>query len=329
MKNKMTIAYAPDDKYLDQTIVSMTGAAINNPYISFVILYSNLNTESLLKLEKFKVKTKCTIRMVKVDPSEFDKFPMSGWVTKEAWFRVKLPDFCPDLDRILYLDCDTLVCRDLTELWETNLEGNFLGAVEDVWDVQKHIKRLGLRQPHYFNSGVLLFNCKYCRENKFFDLVKSYALSTERKIEFCDQDILNVVTDEKKVLLNPKYNYLNTWWRNFYYEYDGQAEEDYLNASKTPVIIHYTGIKPCLKGCGHPYRRASGIPGSDGIRPQKYGGFSGGGKGLYAVSDQCTGRYVPGAGNETAACETSRGTVQYGSKRLRTFPCHLRSDQRV
>lgn len=254
MKNKMTIAYAPDDKYLDQTIVSMTGAAINNPYISFVILYSNLNTESLLKLEKFKVKTKCTIRMVKVDPSEFDKFPMSGWVTKEAWFRVKLPDFCPDLDRILYLDCDTLVCGDLTELWETNLEGNFLGAVEDVWDVQKHLKRLGLRQPHYFNSGVLLFNCKYCRENKFFDLVKSYALSTERKIEFCDQDILNVVTDEKKVLLNPKYNYLNTWWRNFYYEYDGQAEEDYLNASKTPVIIHYTGIKPCLKGCGHPLK---------------------------------------------------------------------------
>ena len=254
MKNKITISYAPDDRYLDQTIVSMTGAVINNPHTEFVILYSNLNAESLFKLEKFKTETLSSIRMVKIDPSEFDGFPMSGWVTKEAWFRVKLPDLCPDLDRILYLDCDTVVNGDLSELWETNLEGCFLGAVEDVWDVPKHIKRLGLVQPAYFNSGVILFNCKYCRENKFYELVKNYATSTEKKIKFCDQDVLNVVTDGKKVLLNPKYNYLNTWWRNFYYEYEGKTEKEYLKAADNPVIIHYTGIKPCFKGCAHPLK---------------------------------------------------------------------------
>lgn len=254
MKNKITICYAPDDKYMNQTIVSMTGAAANNPHICFVILYSELNDESLFKLEKFKTETLCTIRMIKVDPSEFDNFPMSKWVTKEAWFRVKLPDVCPDLDRILYLDCDTLVAGDLNELWETDLEGKFLGAVEDVWDVQKHIQRLDLKQPTYFNSGVILFNCKYCRENNFFELIKTYATSTDKKIEFCDQDVLNVVTDGQKVLLNPKYNYLNTWWRNFYCEYEGETEKEYLQAAKNPVIIHYTGLKPCFKGCAHPLK---------------------------------------------------------------------------
>lgn len=254
MKNKITIAYAPDDKYLNQTIVSMTGAVANNPHIDFVILYNSLSDENLFKLENFQSKTQSRIRMVKIDPSEFDGFPMSGWVTKEAWFRVKLPDLCPDLDRILYLDCDTLVCGDLSELWQTNLDGNFLGAVEDVWDVQKHVKRLSLTQNTYFNSGMILFNCDYCRENNFFELIKSYALSTEQEIKFCDQDVLNVVTDGKKAILHPKFNYLNTWWRNFYYEYIGKTEEEYIEAGKNPVIIHYTGLKPCFKGCMHPLK---------------------------------------------------------------------------
>ena len=57
------------------------------------------------------------------------------------------------------------------------------------------------------------------------------------------------------------------------------------------------------KAAGIRYRSTSGDSGSDGIRPQKYGGFPGGGKGVHTVSDQCSGRYVPGTGNEAAARE--------------------------
>lgn len=252
MTDKITIAYAPDDKYLNQTLVSMESAVLNNDDIQFVILYSNLSDENILKLINFEKKNSCVVRLVKVDKEEFENFPMSDWVTVEAWFRVKLPDLCADLDRVLYLDCDTLVCGNLNELWQINLDNKFLAAVQDVWDVKKHIRRLDLKQATYFNSGMILFNCKFCRENNFFDLIKSCAFSDNLKIKFCDQDVLNAVSDGKKVIVSPKYNYMNTWWRNFYYEYEGEMEKEYIEAEQKPVIIHFTGIKSCFKGCGHP-----------------------------------------------------------------------------
>ena len=72
---------------------------------------------------------------------------------------------------------------------------------------------------------------------------------------------------------------------------------------------------PDLMGFGR-RNMAVGLPGPDGIRTQKYGCFPGGGKGVYTVPDQRSGRYVSGSGDEAAACETTRGNVQYGGERL-------------
>ena len=49
---KFNIAYAPDDKYINQTIVSMISAIENNKEheIEFIIIYSKLKEESILKL---------------------------------------------------------------------------------------------------------------------------------------------------------------------------------------------------------------------------------------------------------------------------------------
>ena len=47
-------------------------------------------------------------------------------------YRFILADLLPSLDRIIYLDVDTLVLRDLTELWRTDLEGKFIGVVKDA-----------------------------------------------------------------------------------------------------------------------------------------------------------------------------------------------------
>ena len=50
---KMNIAYAPDDKYINQTIVSMVSAIENNKEheIEFIIIYSELSEESIKKLQ--------------------------------------------------------------------------------------------------------------------------------------------------------------------------------------------------------------------------------------------------------------------------------------
>jgi len=250
---KFNIAYAPDDKYINQTVVSMVSVVENNKghEIEFIIIYSVLSNESFFKLKSVK---NCKLRLLKVDEDMFSSLPLSHWVTVQAWFRIKLPDLCPDLDRILYLDCDTLILGDLAELFETDLNGKYLAGVKDVWGVAQYVKRLGMKSDVYVNSGMLLLNAEYCRQEKFFDKIVDFAQKNKRVIEFCDQDSINKVVEENKVVLHPKFNFMDTWWKGGYYELWGKEEEEYLEAKENPVIAHLTGLKPAYKGCGNKFR---------------------------------------------------------------------------
>ena len=96
-----------------------------------------------------------------MDESQFADLTLSKWVTVQAWFRIKLPDLCKDLDKVLYLDCDTLIRGNLDELFSLDLTDKYLAGVKDVWGVSKYVKRLGMKSGVYVNSGMLLFNCNY------------------------------------------------------------------------------------------------------------------------------------------------------------------------
>lgn len=247
---KISIAYAPDDKYVNQTVVSMKSALEHNEQVEFIIMYSKLSAESMQKLGAVGG----SLRLIKMDESQFADLTLSKWVTVQAWFRIKLPDLCKDLDKVLYLDCDTLIRGNLDELFSLDLTDKYLAGVKDVWGVSKYVKRLGMKSGVYVNSGMLLFNCDYCRKEHFFDKVVEFAKNNAKIIEFCDQDSINKVVDEHKLVISPKYNLMDTWWRGGYYEFEGEEETEYLKAKENPVIAHLTGLKPAFKGCGNKFK---------------------------------------------------------------------------
>lgn len=247
---KISIAYAPDDNYVNQTVVSMKSALEHNEQVEFIIMYSKLSAESMQKLGAVGG----SLRLIKMDESQFADLTLSKWVTVQAWFRIKLPDLCKDLDKVLYLDCDTLIRGNLDELFSLDLTDKYLAGVKDVWGVSKYVKRLGMKSGVYVNSGMLLFNCNYCRKEHFFDKVVDFAKNNAKIIEFCDQDSINKVVDEHKLVISPKYNLMDTWWRGGYYEFEGEEETEYLQAKENPVIVHLTGLKPAFKGCGNKFK---------------------------------------------------------------------------
>lgn len=247
---KISIAYAPDDNYVNQTVVSMKSALEHNEQVEFIIMYSKLSAESMQKLGAVGG----SLRLIKMDESQFADLTLSKWVTVQAWFRIKLPDLCKDLDKVLYLDCDTLIRGNLDELFSLDLTDKYLAGVKDVWGVSKYVKRLGMKSGVYVNSGMLLFNCNYCRKEHFFDKVVDFAKNNAKIIEFCDQDSINKVVDEYKLVISPKYNLMDTWWRGGYYEFEGEEETEYLRAKENPVIAHLTGLKPAFKGCGNKFK---------------------------------------------------------------------------
>lgn len=247
---KISIAYAPDDNYVNQTVVSMKSALEHNEQVEFIIMYSKLSAESMQKLGAVGG----SLRLIKMDESQFADLTLSKWVTVQAWFRIKLPDLCKDLDKVLYLDCDTLIRGNLDELFSLDLTDKYLAGVKDVWGVSKYVKRLGMKSGVYVNSGMLLFNCNYCRKEHFVDKVVEFAKNNAKIIEFCDQDSINKVVDEHKLVISPKYNMMDTWWRGGYYEFEGEEETEYLQSKENPVIVHLTGLKPAFKGCGNKFK---------------------------------------------------------------------------
>jgi lipopolysaccharide biosynthesis glycosyltransferase len=140
--------------------------------------------------------------------------PVHGWVSIDAWTRLFIPDLCPELEHCLYVDADILCLSSLSQLFETKLEGNIVGAVKDVfhptWGMSDCFSTIGLRSGDerrpYFNSGVLLMDCKAWREAEITARAISFARQYARFIQFWDQDALNAVIKDRWFQLDAHWN---------------------------------------------------------------------------------------------------------------------------
>ena len=99
-------------------------------------------------------------------------------------------------DKILYLDADILFNRDISLLYDTDVDGYEYAAARDHYG--KYLIR-----PDYINAGVLLFNLKEMRRTGI--LTAARALLRKKKLPFADQSALIRSTHRKK-LLPQKFN---------------------------------------------------------------------------------------------------------------------------
>lgn len=89
-------------------------------------------------------------------------------ISIESYYRLFLTDVLPDnIHKVLYLDCDMIVCQNLRDLWEEDITDCGLAAVPDmVHDGVHFTNRLKYDVTDgYFNSGLLLINLDYWRLN--------------------------------------------------------------------------------------------------------------------------------------------------------------------
>ena len=165
--------------------------------------------------------------------------------TEAASMRLLLPELLPELDRVLYLDCDIIVRQDLARLWrETDLGHNYLAAIYEaaIEGQAERFRALGCDPARYFNSGFLLMNLKQMREEK----VSERLLEACRVpyLEFPDQDALNQVCLDRVLPLSPLYNSIRTFFIPKYKsDFIRQYGEGLWERVQREATIHYTGGK--------------------------------------------------------------------------------------
>ena len=175
----------------------------------------------------------------------FEGFPVTNRYPKEIYYRLAAPLLLPrDLNRILYLDADTIVINPLRSLYETDFEGNLYAACTHTRGL---LTRLNLMRLHsqkaacYINSGVLLMNLPLLRWTLDLEQMTCYVRSRRLPLFLPDQDILTALYgDRVKRLCAMRYNLSE---RILKQHNDDRSRRTWDSAwiRRYTVIIHYCG----------------------------------------------------------------------------------------
>jgi lipopolysaccharide biosynthesis glycosyltransferase len=194
-----------------------------------------------------------------IGPERLRGLPGWGRIPVTMWHRIFVPELLPDVERVLYLDVDTIVLAPITPLFELDLSAHHLAAVTNVPELHMlgHAAELGLPGPeHYFNSGVLVMNLALMRGDGTTAALCEFARAHAADLLWPDQDALNVVLGPTRHALHPRWNAMNSVLR-FPWAADLLGAAAVREATEAPAIVHFEGPglnKPWHLMCHHPFR---------------------------------------------------------------------------
>ncbi|MBR3144476.1 MAG: glycosyltransferase family 8 protein [Clostridia bacterium] len=220
MRNEIPVFFAIDDGYAKFLAVALRSAAANcnqNRNFRAIVLYENLTQENEKKLKSLETDNfKIDLKPMKANFDALDD-RMSNrlrcdFFTLTIYFRLFIPAMFPEYDKGIYIDSDIVVSGDLSELFDTDIGDNFIGACRDISiaDVPPLVayteNAVGVKGDEYINSGVLLMNLKKMREcdfeGHFLNLLNTYHFDSIAP----DQDYINAIANGKIFYLDGKWD---------------------------------------------------------------------------------------------------------------------------
>lgn len=208
------------------------------------ILHSDLG-----RMEKEKIKalspSRVSCHFLSVPEEMFSDFPETKRYPRQIYYRLAAAELLPKhLDRILYLDVDTLIINDLKELYNTDFEGNIFLACTHTKKFLSRVNQFRLdveENVPYVNTGVLLMNLPLMREEVKLEEIQAYAADKKNILLLPDQDILTALYGHRVKLADPlRYN-LSDRDIDFYNADPTHRKIDLAWVKKHAVILHYYG----------------------------------------------------------------------------------------
>lgn len=243
------IVFCVNDAYIQYISVSIKSIAENN-HDSNINIYvlsdyiSNFNRKKLHEI--IKDYSNISLHFHEVDDTSVCVLKSGHW-TKYTWYRLLIPQILPnDIERILYLDADTLVVTSLAALFSIDLTNYSIAGVEDFLSYNDDTYlRLGCNKQQYICAGVMLMNLKYWREYNLAGKTIEWALANSNRMIYPDQDAINYICQETTYLLPLRYNIVYYFFiKDFYYHLHTQEIKDCVY---NPAIIHYGDCAPWYK----------------------------------------------------------------------------------
>ena len=272
----MNILYNCDNNYLPYAGTSITSLFENNKELDEINVYIigfEISDMNIVKLNRLAEQYGRSITLV--DAKDIDNFFVRNgariWRGSLATFyRLFIDQVIPEnVDRVLYIDADTVVVDSLKDLEAFEFEDHKACAMtyDRVFDGYNEYIHLPTDKP-YYNAGVILFDLKKWRA---FDCSKKIMKAIEKgyaSFAVADQDLLSHAVNDNIQLLNPRYNVFSCWIDlgvkniNAYLEVNNDNTNYYLpreleSALANPAILHCRSIHthaPWVKHSRNPFR---------------------------------------------------------------------------
>ena len=263
----MNLFYTVNDAFVPQLGTAVTSVCENNrdaEEIRFYVGSLGIQPENISRLTELVGRYGREIVFLPIGGLkerlgfDFDTF---GW-NEVVLARLLVDRLLPEtVHRVIYLDGDTIAVGSLRELWETDLQGNTLGASVEPTANRGRKRDLGLEGKPYYNAGVLLIDLDRWKARKAAERVLEFYRAHGGRLFANDQDAINGSLSEEILTLSPKWNFYNIFW---YYSYDALvrisrpapylSREVFEDAARDPRIIHYLGEdRPWRQGNTHRY----------------------------------------------------------------------------
>ena len=202
---ELPIVLITDNNYVIPTIVTITSLLANRYYNTKYRIYVLGN--SLSKKSKDLFSQIPDISLINLHKFFLDFEGTHGHVSAAALLKFKLAEMFPQYDKILYLDTDMIIQKDLSELFNIQLEDKYAAVVKDMKGMENCAAHKRLQLEAYFNSGMMLLNLDRLRKDKIFDKLIDYKKNKDIRA-FMDQDCFNAVFNGNVIYLPCTYNYM-------------------------------------------------------------------------------------------------------------------------
>ncbi|MGN0490011.1 glycosyltransferase family 8 protein [Ruminococcus sp.] len=269
----MNIVYSSSDSFSPVAGVSITSLLCNNKDTDEINIYLIDNDISEENKKKFvELTEKFGRNLVFIPKPDLNKqagiqINVGRW-NISTFFRLFLCTILPDdIDRCIFLDCDTVIRHSLKELWEMDLEGKIVGSADDCRS-DRYKTELGLSPDStYTNNGVMLIDLKAWREMNVEKDFLEFIVARNGDITYVDQGVLNGVLAKKNLVkvIHTKYDAMTIFFDFNFKDLmkvrrpeHHLSEQEYNETVTDPYIIHYTscflsGTRPWNEKNNHPF----------------------------------------------------------------------------
>ena len=211
-------------KYAGVVVASVLANSKDDESLNFYILDGGISENKKTEILSLKSIKDCKIEFVQIEESMFEdykKVATHKYISIATYYRLRLATLLPEVERIIYFDCDMVVNSSLNNLFNVELGENVIAGVRDI------NKRMLQQNPSYINAGMVLFDLNKIREENIEQKFYDYTNENFETIKMGDQTIINEVLKGRIKIVEDEWNVQSSNFTN---------RSSY---TKHPYIIHY------------------------------------------------------------------------------------------